>query len=82
MISTAEETDKSIVTVTSENSALNEIAIYLRASCVALDNAAIIKISQDSSYTVNKVVRYVFYFFVAPEVGQNYIVYRAVVDYD
>lgn len=47
-----------------------------------LNNAAVIKISQDTSYTMNKVQRYVLYFFVPPETGQNYIVYRAVVDLD
>jgi hypothetical protein len=54
----------------------------LRASYVILDNAAVIKVSQDISYTAEGKERYVVYFFVAPEAGQTYIIYRAIVDYD
>ena len=82
LIATAEQSDSSLVTITTDNNALDEIAIYLRASYVVLDNAAIIKISQDTSYIANKVERYVLYFFIVPELGHNYTVYRAVVEYD
>jgi len=68
--------------IDSSTPAIDEIIIYLRASYVILDNAAVIKVSQDISYTVEGKERYVIYFFVAPQPGVTYIVYRAIVDYD
>lgn len=56
--------------------------IYLRASYVLLDNAAVIKVSQDISYTANNQERYVLYFFSPPQPTSNYTIYRAIVDYD
>lgn len=41
-----------------------------------------IKVSQDISYNTNNKERYVLYFFKAPEAGENFIVYRAIADYD
>ena len=34
------------------------------------------------SYNVNQKERYIIYFFIGPEPGENYLVYRAIVDYD
>ena len=47
---------------------------------MTLDNAVVIKTSQDISITNKE--RHVIYFFIGPEPGQDYIVYRAIVDYD
>jgi hypothetical protein len=82
LITNAESSDKTLQPVDSANSAVEEVIIYLRASYVALDDAAVIKISQDISYTANNKERYVLYFYVAPEAGKTYIIYRAIVDYD
>ena len=82
LINAAESTDKSLGPVDNNNLAVDEIIIYLRASYIALDNAAVIKVSQDISYNHKDKERYVLYFFIAPEAGSTYKVYRAIVDYD
>lgn len=55
--------------------------IYLRASYVVLDHFEVLKVTQDTSVTGN-IERYVLYFFLGPDAGTNYVVYRAIVDYD
>ena len=68
-ISDVESQDKTIAPVDSSNPAIDEIVIYLRASYVVLDKAAVIKTSQDISYNANGKERYVIYFFLGPEPG-------------
>ena len=82
LIADAESTDTTLGPVDAENPAIDEVVIYLRASYVVLDNAAVIKVSQDLSFNSNAKERYVLYFFSSPAAGQNYTVYRAIVDYD
>lgn len=53
LISTAESADKSLGPVDAANPAIDEIAIYLRASYIALEKAAVIKVSQDLSFNSN-----------------------------
>lgn len=82
LITTGESNDKSLVTITSDNAGVDEIVIYLRASYVVLNDAAVIKVSQDSSYLNKDVERYALYFFVQPTPTTNYTVYRAIADFD
>lgn len=82
IITDAESTDSTLASVDSSNPAIDEIVIYLRASFIVLDKTAVIKITQDISFNSNNKERFVLYFFVAPQPGKTYIVYRAVVNYD
>lgn len=67
--------------VTTTSSTIEEIVIYLRASYVVLDHFEVLKVTQDTSFT-GSTERSVLYFFLGPDAGTNYIVYRAIVDYD
>ena len=80
LITNVESKDKTLAPVDSSSPAIDEIIIYLRAKYITIDNAVVIKTTQDVSITPKE--RFVIYFFIAPEPGQDYIVYRAIVDYD
>jgi hypothetical protein len=70
-----------LIPLSKSTPSIDEIVLYLRVSYAILDNSAVIKISQDSAFT-GDVLRYVLYFFIAPQKNSNYQVYRAIADYD
>ena len=55
--------------------------LYLRASYDLIEDAAILKVSQDEN-PVERATRFIIYFFIAPDAGKQYKVYRAIADYD